>query len=149
MREEVYNYLHDYGFSAIELDKIESANENMFSTNVSEVRKNISFLEEKYLDYEDIINLINDNPFMLTEKNNRLEAIDDIYSSLQFDYESLKELIKSNPKAYTLSPVELEKIINYLNNRSVNKEGIKKLILENPKVISMKFNDFLGAINKN
>ncbi len=149
MREEVYNYLHDYGFSAIELDSIEKANENMFSTNVSEVRKNISFLEEKYLDYEDIINLINDNPFMLTEKNNRLEAIDDIYSSLQFDYESLKELIKSNPKAYTLSPVELEKIINYLNNKSINKEGIKKLILENPKVISMKFDDFLGAINNN
>lgn len=149
MREDVYNYLHDYGFSAIDLDNIEKINENMFSTNVSEVRKNISFLEEKYLDYEDIINLINDNPFMLTEKNNRLEAIDNIYDSLQFDYESLKKLIKNNPKAYTLSPIELEKIIEYLNSKNVNKEGIKKLILQNPKVISMKFVDFEKAINNN
>ena len=86
---------------------------------------------------------------MLTEKNNRLEAIDDIYSSLNFDYESLKQLIKNNPKAYTLSPIELEKIIEYLNNRSFNKESIKKLILQNPKVISMKYVDFEKAINNN
>ena len=80
MREDVYNYLHAYGFSSIELDEIEKRNENMFFTNVSEVRKNITFLEEKYLDVEDILNIINDNPFMLTEKNNRLETIDNIYS---------------------------------------------------------------------
>ena len=87
MREEIYEFLHDYGFSAIELDKIENENEEMFFTNISEVRKNITFLEEKYLEREDIINLINDNPFMLTEKNNRLESLEEIYNGvLKIDY---------------------------------------------------------------
>lgn len=149
MREDVYNYLHAYGFSSIDLDEIEKRNENMFYTNVSEVRKNITFLEEKYLDEEDIIYIINENPFMLTEKNNRLEAIDKIYSELGFDYEALKQLIKKNPKAYTLSPIELNKIIDFLKSKNYNNDVIKKLIIQNPKVISMKYDDFEKAIRFN
>lgn len=149
MREDVYNYLHAYGFSSIDLDEIEKRNENMFYTNVSEVRKNITFLEEKYLDEEDIIDIINENPFMLTEKNNRLEAIDKIYSELGFDYEALKQLIKNNPKAYTLSPIELSKIIEFLKGKNYNNDVIKKLIIQNPKVISMKYDDFEKAIRFN
>ena len=149
MREDVYNYLHAYGFSSIDLDEIEQRNENMFYTNVSEVRKNITFLEEKYLNEEDIINIINENPFMLTEKNNRLEAIDKIYSELGFDYEALKQLIKNNPKAYTLSPIELNKIIDFLKSKNYNIDVIKKLIIQNPKVISMKYDDFEKAIRIN
>ena len=149
MREDVYNYLHAYGFSSIDLDEIEKRNENMFYTNVSEVRKNITFLEEKYLDEEDIIDIINENPFMLTEKNNRLEAIDKIYSELGFDYEALKQLIKNNPKAYTLSPIELIKIIDFLKSKNYNIDVIKKLIIQNPKVISMKYDDFEKAIRFN
>ena len=149
MREDVYNYLHAYGFSSIDLDEIEKRNENMFYTNVSEVRKNITFLEEKYLDEEDIIDIINENPFMLTEKNNRLEAIDKIYSELGFDYEALKQLIKNNPKAYTLSPIELNKIIDFLKSKNYNIDVIKKLIIQNPKVISMKYDDFEKAIRFN
>ena len=149
MREDVYNYLHAYGFSSIDLDEIEKRNENMFYTNVSEVRKNITFLEEKYLDEEDIINIINENPFMLTEKNNRLEAIDKIYGELGFDYEALKQLIKNNPKAYTLSPIELNKIIDFLKSKNYNIDVIKKLIIQNPKVISMKYDDFEKAIRIN
>jgi len=83
---------------------------------------------------------------MLTEKNNRLESIDEIYSLLQFDYESLKQLIKNNPKAYTLSPVELKKIIDYLKSKNCSIEAIRKLFIQNSKVISMKFEDFERAI---
>ena len=149
MREEVYNYLHDYGFSAIEINEIEKKNENMYFTNISEVRKNLNFLEEKYLEIEDIIEIINSNPFMLTEKNNRLEAIDDIFGALNMDYESLKEIIKKNPKAYTLSPIELQKIIDYLESKNCNKKIIKDLIIKNPQIISMKFEDFEKAIRFN
>lgn len=149
MREEVYNYLHDYGFSAVELDEIENKNENMFFTNISEVRKNITFLEEKYLEMEDIIDIINDNPFMLTEKNIRLEALDNIYDSLGFDYESLKELIKNNSRVYTISPIELQKIIDYLKSKNCSVEVIKNLIMKNPKVINMKFEDFEKVIKFN
>ena len=53
MKEDVYQYLHDYGFSSIELDKIEDRNENIFFTSIKELRKNLTFLEEKYLELED------------------------------------------------------------------------------------------------
>ena len=150
MKEEVYEYLHDYGFNALELDAIEKENEFMFYTNVSEIRKNITFLEEKYLDSDDIINIINSNPFMLTEKNNRLEALDSIYNGmLGIDYESMIELIKSNPETYTSSPIELQKIIEYLKNNNYNNEKIKKIIIQNPKIVSMRFEEFEKAIRFN
>ena len=149
MREEVYNYLHDYGFSAIELDKIEEENESMFFTSVSEVRKNITFLEEKYLEQEDIINIINSNPFMLTEKTNRLEALDGIYGNeLNIDYESMIKLIKNNPETYTVSPVELQKIIDYMKMNGYNTEVIREFILKNHKVISMTADTFIKVLKK-
>lgn len=149
MREEVYDYLHDYGFSAIELNKIEKENEAMFFTSVSEVRKNIKFLEEKYLDNEDIVNIVNNNPFMLTEKDNRLEALENIYGLLCIDYESMKELIKNNPETYTASPVKVQKIIDFLKNKNCTIDTIRNLFIKNPKIISMKFEDFEKAIKFN
>lgn len=149
MREEVYDYLHDYGFSAIELNKIEKENESMFFTSVSEVRKNIKFLEEKYLDNEDIVNIVINNPFMLTEKDNRLEALENIYGLLCIDYESMIELIKNNPETYTASPVELQKIIDFLKNKNCTIDTIKNLFIKNPRIISMKFEDFEKAIKFN
>ncbi len=146
MRDEVYEYLHDYGFSAIELDKIEKENQEMFNTDLSEVKKNIAFLEEKYIPKEDIISIVNSNPFMLTEKNNRLEAVDSIYDDLNIDYESLIMLVKTNPKAYTISPVELNKIINYLKEKNYSNEAIKTLVLKNPSIISMKFDKFTSLL---
>ena len=150
MEENVYNYLHEYGFDAIELNKIEIENENMFYTNISEIRKNITFLEEKFLGQEDIIKIINENPFMLTEKNNRLEALDSIYNGqLLIDYNSLKNLIKNNPETYTLSPIELQKIIDYLKEHNYSIEVIRDFILKNPKIISMEFNEFIKLLKVN
>jgi len=149
MREEIYEYLHDYGFSAIELDKIEQENEEMFFTNISEIRKNITFLEEKYLESEDIIEIIIANPFMLTEKNNRLEALEDIYNGiLKIDYESMKKLIKNNPETYTISPIELQKIIDYMKEQGYTIEIIREFILKNSKVISMSSEMFKKALKK-
>ena len=150
MKEEIYEYLHDYGFSAIELDKMEKENEGMFFTDLTEIRKNITFLEEKYLETEDIINIINNNPFMLTEKNNRLDALDEIYNGkLLIDYESLKSIIKRNPEAYTSSPVELQKNIDYLKQKNCTVETIRNLIIKNPKIISMSFIEFEKVVKFN
>ena len=149
MKEEVYEYLHDYGFSAIDLDKIEDTNEEMYFTNIKEVRKNLTFLEDKYLEPGDIINIINDNPFMLTEKNNRLESLDNIYNVvLGIDYEELKKLIINNPEAYTISPVELQAIIDYMKEFGYTKEIIKEFILKNTKVISMSADNFKKSLKK-
>ena len=121
----------------------------MFFTSVSEVRKNITFLEEKYLEQEDIINIINSNPFMLTEKTNRLEALDGIYGNeLNIDYESMIKLIKNNPETYTVSPVELQKIIDYMKMNGYNTEVIREFILKNHKVISMTADTFIKVLKK-
>lgn len=149
MKEDVYQYLHDYGFSSIELDKIEDRNENIFFTSIKELRKNLTFLEEKYLELEDIINLVNDNPFMLTEKNNRLEAIEEIYARIGFDSESLKKILRSNSRAYTLSPIELSKIIDFLKSRNCGYKEIREFFIKNPSVLSMKFDDFKNIASSN
>ena len=149
MREDVYQYLHNYGFSSIELDKIEDRNENIFFTSIKELRKNLTFLEEKYLDLEVIINLVNDNPFMLTEKNNRLEAIEEIYARIGFDSESLKKILRSNSRAYTLSPIELSKIIAFLKSRNCGYKEIREFFIKNPSVLSMKFDDFKNIASSN
>ena len=133
MREEIYDYLHEYGFKAIEIDRIENRNDNMFFTSIGEVRKNITFLQEKGLEKEEIIKLVNYNPFMLTEKNNRLEALDKIYyEDLKLSNEELKELIKNNGYAYIISPIEFNKILDYFRNRNYSIEIIKKFIFDNP-----------------
>jgi len=142
MLEEVYQYLHDYGFNALNLDEIEKINENIYYANVSTVRKIITFMEDKYLEPDDIIDVINRNPFLLTEVNERLIALDNIYGSqLAIDYESLIKLIKDNPRTYTASPIELQKIINYLKDNNCSLSSIRKLVLNNPSIINMELDD--------
>lgn len=150
MLEEVYNYLHDFGFTSIDLDRIEKENNELFFSSISEVRKNIYFLKENYLEDTDIIDLIRKNPYILTERTNRLEALDEIYKGeLIIDYESMIELIKNNPETYTASPVELQKIIDFLKNKNCTIDTIKSLFIKNPEIISMKFEDFEKAIKFN
>ena len=150
MLEEVYNYLHDFGFTSIDLDRIEKENNELFFSSISEVRKNIYFLKENYLEDTDIIDLIRKNPYILTERTNRIEALDEIYKGvLIIDYESMIKLIKSNPETYTASPVELQKIIDFLKNKKCTIDTIRNLFIKNPKIISMNFADFEKAIKFN
>lgn len=150
MEDNVFNYLHDYGFSAIDLDKILERNDAMFDTNLNEVRKNITFLEEKYLEPDDIIDLVNKNPFMLTEKNQRLEALGDIYDYyLGFSYDQIKALLKANPDTYSENPIELGKIINYLKEQKWNVDAIRQLLLKTPSLLDMNFEDFKNVIMNN
>ena len=41
MKSDVYYYLLDYGFDNDEIDKIEDVSDDIFFTNLLEVRKNI------------------------------------------------------------------------------------------------------------
>lgn len=147
MIEEIYEYLSEYGFDPIEIDKIIKINQNIYFSNVEEINKNIKFLEEKYLEYDDIVELIINNPFMLTEKNNRLEALDTIYNNiLSFDYEALKQLLKNNSETYTTSPVELKKIIEYLKGKNISNEIIRNLIIKNSKIITLTSEEFKDLV---
>lgn len=149
MIEKIYEYLSEYGFDSIEIDKIIKINQNIYFSNVEEINKNIKFLEEKFLEYDDILELIINNPFMLTEKNNRLEALENIYNNiLNLDYESLKFLLKNNSETYTISPIELEKIIKYMKDKNIPIEVIRNLIIKNPKVINLTLEEFQDLVKE-
>ena len=79
MREEVYDFLREYGFSKEEVHGFQDKNEKMFFTNLVEVNKNINFLLDKGLSKEEVIRVFREDPYMITVKNNRLEALDKIY----------------------------------------------------------------------
>ena len=150
MLDEVYDYLHDYGFTAIDLDEIENKNDEIFDASRKDVKKITTFLEEKDLRPDDVIEVINSNPFMLTERNNRLEELDYIYcGELAIDTTALANLIKTNPRTYTASPIELQKNIDYLIEKGYNISTIRKFILDNSQVINMKSDDFVKVLKIN
>lgn len=143
MKEEVYNYLREYGFTKEEVYSFEEENEKMFFTNLVEVNKNIDFLINKGLNKEEVMHVFRKNPFMITVKNNRLNALDKIYlEELSFTKEELKKIIKDNPAVYTESPIELEKIIDRMKKLNCSIKTIKEILLENPKILDMTINEF-------
>ena len=79
MREEVYEFFKEYGFTRDEIHYFQDENEKMFFTNLIEVNKNIDFLMNKGLTKEEIMQVFRVDPFMITVKNNRLDALDKIY----------------------------------------------------------------------
>ena len=150
MREEVYEFFKEYGFNRDEIHYFQDENEKIFFTNLVEVNKNIDFLINKGLNKEEIMNVFRKDPYMITVKNNRLEALDKIYlEDLRFDINLLKKLIIDNPDTYIASPIELNKIINYLKEHNYNIETIKNFIINNPKVSSMNFIEFEKEIKFN
>ena len=143
MKEEVYNYLREYGFTKEEVYSFEEENEKMFFTNLVEVNKNIDFLINKGLNKEEVMHVFRKNPFMITVKNNRLDALDKIYlEELSFTKEELKKIINDNPETYTESSIELEKIIERMKKLNCSIKTIKEILLENPKILDMTINEF-------
>lgn len=147
MREEVYDYLREYGFTKEEVYSFEEENEKMFFTNLIEVSKNIDFLINKGLNKEEVMHVFRKNPFMITVKNNRLDALDKIYlEELSFTKEELKKIINDNPSTYTESHIELEKIIDRMKKLNCSVKTIKEILLENPKILDMTINEFDNII---
>lgn len=141
MKDEIYEYLKSYGFTNEDMKQIEKENTEIFYVNLKDVKDNIEFLLSKELTNEEIIGIIKNNPFMLTDEKNRREYYDDIYLNiLKLNNQELKKIIKSNNDAYTSSPIELSNIIKYLSS-DYSIENIKKLILTNPQIITMQLEE--------
>ena len=84
---------------------------------------------------------------MLTVKDNRLDALDNIYyKELNFYDTDIKNLIKVNPDIYIVSPVELQKTIDNLKEKMSN-NSIRDLFINNPKIINLEFKEFEDIIN--
>lgn len=150
MIEEVYDFLREYGFTKEEVNYFEDENDDMYFTNMIEVNKNIDFLINKGLNKEEIMQVFRVDPFMITVKNNRLEALDKIYiEDLKLNKDELKQLIIDNPDAYIVSVTELNKNIYYLKEHNYPIETIKKFFITNPQLISMSNKEFISVVKCN
>lgn len=148
MKNEIYEYLINYGFSKENLNRFEELNEDMYFVSLNKVKENIDFFAGKGLNNKEIISLANINPFILTLSSKRKNAFDELYiNKLNLSNEQIKYLLNINSNIYTCSPLELEKIINYLNkdkNYSIN--NIKQIILNNPNIINKKIDEITEII---
>ena len=148
MKNEIYEYLINYGFSKENLDRFEELNENMYFVSLDKVKENINLFAGKGLNNKEIISLANINPFILTLSSKRKNAFDEIYiNKLNLSNEQIKYLLNNNSNIYTRSPLEFDKIINYLNyDKNYSIDNIKKIILNNPNIINKKIDEIVGII---
>ena len=150
MREEVYEFFKEYGFTRDEIHYFQDENEKMFFTNLIEVNKNIDFLKDKGLTKEEIMHVFRVDPYMITVKNNRLDALDQIYlEDLKLSNKELKQLIINNPDTYIVSVSELTSNIDYLKEHNCNIDTIRNLFITNPQLVSMSPNEFKSVIKFN
>ncbi len=148
MKNEIYEYLKNYGFSKENLDRFEELNEDMYFVSLDKIKENINFFEGKGLNNKEIISLDNINPFILTLSSKRKNAFDEIYiNKLNLSSNQIKYLLNNNSNIYTCSPLEFDKIINYLNyDKKYSIDNIKQIILNNPNIINKKINEIAEII---
>ena len=139
MEDEIYEYLIDYGFTQENLSKFEELNDYMYFVSLDKIIENINFFTDKGLNTSEIINLANNNPFILTLSSKRKNAFEEIYDNkLKLSNEEIKYLLNNNDNIYTCIPLELDKIINYLSDKGYSIDNIKKILLSNASLISEK-----------
>lgn len=148
MKDEVYDYLKEYGFSADLLQEIEDNNEYIFYMSLNNAKDNIEFFKNLGYTKEEYIQLVKDNYFNLTLSSKRKKAFEEIYiNKLNLSNSDLKYLLSINNQIYTCSPIELDKNINYLLvDKQYSKEFIKNIILSNPKLVNKKIDEIINLL---
>ena len=108
MRENIFDYLKEYGFSTEEIYFFQEVNDKLFFVDKSLIITNIEFFESKGLSSLEIITMIKNKPYLLTIGFRKRELLDKIYNEF-FDKEELKNLIVKYTSSYIVNPLELSK----------------------------------------
>ena len=137
MKEEVFEYLIEYGFNKEDLEEFLKINDKLFFANLDNIKNNINFFIDKELTKDEIINIIKEECFLLTISNKKKELLDNIYYNI-FNKDELKNLIITYPPSYVVNPLELEEIINYIKDLGYN---IKSSIINNKDLLSSDIED--------
>lgn len=137
MKEEVFEYLIEYGFNKEDLEEFLKINDKLFFANLDNIKNNINFFIDKELTKDEIINIIKEECFLLTISNKKKELLDNIYYNI-FNKDELKKLIITYPQSYVVNPLELEEIINYIKDLGYN---IKSSIINNKDLLSYDIED--------
>ena len=115
MREDIFDYLREYGFSKEDIYLFQKENDKLYFVDIALVTTNINFFENKGLSCIEVINVIKDNPYLLTIGSKKKDMLDNIYNNI-FDEEELKNLIIKYPDTYIVNPLELEEKISKVEN---------------------------------
>jgi len=145
MRDNIIEYLVNYGFNKEELRMFQKENEKLYFVNLNNVTNNIEFLSSKGLSQEEILEVVRKNTFMLTCSSKKKELLDNIYNSY-FTKEEIKELIIKYPDTYILNPIEISKNIEYLKQHNCNDNIIKEFIKNNINIIDTNSKEFENMI---
>lgn len=139
MREEVYQYLRNYGFTKEEVGEFEKHNVKLYEVEESTVRYNFDFLEKHNLNKIEILELIRKNIYMITVNKKKLDYLEKIYKEiLNFDNLEIKELLLEYNDLYIVNPLKVEELIKFYKDKNYSIEDIKKLIKLTPNVLSIK-----------
>ena len=137
MREEIYQYLRNYGFTKEEVKALKK-NEDIYYAIMINITENIEFLEDLGLTKEEVISIINTNPFLITCTKKRKDAFNKIYiNNLGITKEEIKNMLFINSYIYNLIPITVEILINDLL-KTYSKEDLKQEIINNPKLLNGK-----------
>ncbi len=131
MNENIFNYLNEYGFTKEDLFEFPKINDQLYFYDLTLIKSNIEFFEQKGLVNNEIIDLFKKNPYLFTIGSKRKNMLDDIYNNI-FSKEELKSLILRYEYLYTLGPKEVEEKIENIKKLNLN---IKEEIIKNPDIL--------------
>lgn len=132
MRENIFDYLKEYGFNKEDIYSFQEVNDKLYSVDITLITTNIKFFEDKGLSCKEVIDIIKDNPYLLTIGTKKKVMLDNIYNNI-FTKDELKNLIIKYPDTYIVNPIDLDEVINYLNNKKLT---IKEIIINNNNLLS-------------
>ena len=141
MRENIFDYLKEYGFITEDIYRLQDINDKLFFVDISFVEKNINFLESKGLSNNEVIKVVNNTPYLLTIGSKKKELLDNIYNNI-FTKEELKRLIIEYPITYIVNPLELQEVINYLKENNID---IKQTILNNKEILNKTIDELVAS----
>lgn len=143
MREDIYDYLINYGFTEEDLSRIKEENDKVYFAILKNITDNIEFLENKGLEKNEVIQVVRKNPYIITAGTRKKQLLDELYNSI-FNKDEIKELIIKYPYIYIVNPIELKEVIDYLNNVKLN---LKDIINENIDVLSFDLENIKKYLN--
>ena len=130
MREDIFDYLREYGFDKEDIYSFSKENDRLYFVDITLLTTNIKFFEDKGLSCIEVINVIKDNPYLLTIGSKKKEMLDNIYNNI-FNKDELKNLIIKYSDCYIVNPLVLEEKINYIKSNGLDiKENIIKYYQE-------------------
>ena len=137
MREEVYDFLKEYGFDSNDLNELEEVNDNVYFLKKENVSTLIKHFEEKGFSKEEIINIINNNINLISLSLNDIEEYDDILLNyLNFNIDEYETLV-NNLCIYDIEIRMIKQVVNLLEQKGYNNNKIKKLIVSNPNKLNI------------